>query len=40
MDDLKDKQWLESLQESGKGPWQVRDPAHVVGQDLEYAESG
>jgi glucose-1-phosphate cytidylyltransferase len=40
MDTLKDKQWLESLHESGSAPWQVWDPDRVLSEDLEYAVSG
>jgi glucose-1-phosphate cytidylyltransferase len=40
MDTLKDKQWLESLHESGTAPWQVWDPDRVASQDLAYAASG
>jgi glucose-1-phosphate cytidylyltransferase len=40
MDTLKDKQWLESLHEDGRAPWQVWDPDRTTGQDLEYAASG
>ena len=40
MDTLKDKQWLESLHESGKAPWQVWDPNRHVRQDAAYAVSG
>ena len=40
MDTLKDKQWLESLHESGKAPWQVWDPDRVAGRELAHAASG
>ena len=40
MDTLKDKQWLESLHESGNAPWQVWDPDRVVERDLIQAVSG
>ena len=39
MDTLKDKQWLESLHESGSAPWQVWDPDRVNGRALELAVS-
>jgi hypothetical protein len=39
MDTLKDKQWLESLHESGTAPWQLWDPDRVVRGDLAYAAS-
>jgi glucose-1-phosphate cytidylyltransferase len=40
MDTLKDKQWLESLHESGTAPWQVWDPDRAVRRELVYAASG
>jgi glucose-1-phosphate cytidylyltransferase len=40
MDTLKDKQWLESLHEDGRAPWQVWDPDRTTGQELEYATLG
>jgi glucose-1-phosphate cytidylyltransferase len=40
MDTLKDKQWLESLHEDGRAPWQVWDPDRISGRELEYAASG
>ena len=40
MDTLKDKQWLESLHESGTAPWQVWDPDRIAGRDLALAASG
>jgi glucose-1-phosphate cytidylyltransferase len=40
MDTLKDKQWLESLHESGTAPWQVWDPDRAPSQDVAYAASG
>jgi glucose-1-phosphate cytidylyltransferase len=40
MDTLKDKQWLESLHEDGRAPWQVWDPDRTTGQELEYATFG
>jgi glucose-1-phosphate cytidylyltransferase len=40
MDTLKDKQWLESLHESGTAPWQVWDPDRAADRDLAYAASG
>ena len=40
MDTLKDKQWLESLHEEGRAPWQVWNPDRITGQELEYAASG
>ena len=40
MDTLKDKQWLETLHESGDAPWQVWDPDRNLQRDLEYAASG
>jgi glucose-1-phosphate cytidylyltransferase len=39
MDTLKDKQWLESLYESGSAPWQVWDPDRIAGRDLALAAS-
>jgi glucose-1-phosphate cytidylyltransferase len=39
MDTLKDKQWLESLHESGTAPWQVWDPDRIVDNDLALAAS-
>jgi glucose-1-phosphate cytidylyltransferase len=39
MDTLKDKQWLESLHESGTAPWQLWDPDRVAPRDLAYAVS-
>ena len=40
MDTLKDKQWLESLHESGQAPWQVWDPNRHTREDAAYAVSG
>jgi glucose-1-phosphate cytidylyltransferase len=40
MDTLKDKQWLESLHESGSAPWQVWDPDRVADRVLASAASG
>ena len=40
MDTLKDKQWLESLHESGDAPWQVWDPDHATRGELAYAAPG
>jgi glucose-1-phosphate cytidylyltransferase len=40
MDTLKDKQWLESLHESGTAPWQVWDPDRVADPDLVLAATG
>ncbi len=40
MDTLKDKQSLETMQESGEAPWRVWDPDRVAGRELEYAASG
>jgi glucose-1-phosphate cytidylyltransferase len=40
MDTLKDKQWLESLHESGNAPWQVWDPdRRAQSEELAYAAS-
>jgi glucose-1-phosphate cytidylyltransferase len=40
MDTLKDKQWLETLHESGQAPWQVWDPDRFARQELAYAATG
>ena len=40
MDTLKDKQWLESLHESGTAPWQLWNPDRVATDHLEFAVSG
>jgi glucose-1-phosphate cytidylyltransferase len=40
MDTLKDKQWLESLHESGNAPWQVWDPDRAAERDLTLAAAG
>jgi glucose-1-phosphate cytidylyltransferase len=40
MDTLKDKQWLESLHESGNAPWQVWDPDRVADRELNLAAAG
>ena len=40
MDTLKDKQWLETLHESGTAPWQVWDPDRIAGRDLALTASG
>jgi glucose-1-phosphate cytidylyltransferase len=40
MDTLKDKQWLESLHESGTAPWQVWDPDHLTRAELAFAAPG
>jgi glucose-1-phosphate cytidylyltransferase len=39
MDTLKDKQWLESLHESGTAPWQLWDPDRLAPRDLAFAVS-
>jgi glucose-1-phosphate cytidylyltransferase len=39
MDTLKDKQWLESLHETGTAPWQVWDPDRVADREVAYAAS-
>jgi glucose-1-phosphate cytidylyltransferase len=39
MDTLKDKQWLESLHESGNAPWQVWDPHRAGHRDAAFAAS-
>jgi glucose-1-phosphate cytidylyltransferase len=39
MDTLKDKQWLESLHESGTAPWQLWDPDRVATRDAAFAAS-
>jgi len=40
MDTLKDKQWLETLHESGDAPWQVWDPDRKVESQVELAAAG
>jgi glucose-1-phosphate cytidylyltransferase len=40
MDTLKDKQWLESLDESGTAPWQVWNPDRIAPRDLALGASG
>jgi glucose-1-phosphate cytidylyltransferase len=40
MDTLKDKQWLESLHDDGRAPWQVWDPDRHAPHDALYAASG
>jgi glucose-1-phosphate cytidylyltransferase len=37
MDTLKDNQWLESLHESGRAPWQLWDPARRTGLESDLA---
>jgi glucose-1-phosphate cytidylyltransferase len=39
MDTLKDKQWLESLHESGTAPWQVWDADHRLDRDRVISAS-
>jgi glucose-1-phosphate cytidylyltransferase len=40
MDTLKDKQWLESLHESGDAPWQVWSPGRPLERDEPLDASG
>ena len=40
MDTLKDQQWLETLHEDGRAPWQVWDPDRIAGRELASVASG